>query len=171
VDPRIRKLAFRTFYQLPGRWRRRIVRLIQPSYTIGAVTIVHDAEAPPPGRILLLRQPPNSGWSIPGGLMDRGERPIQCAARELAEETGIRVPAEKLRAAVPNAIVHTNGQWVDVVFEVDVPPVDTFEIDAAEVFEAAWHRVDALPPLTPPTAQLLSYYGIGPYVDYPEVRQ
>lgn len=171
MNSRLRTFAFRIFYRLPGRWRRRIVRLIQPTYTIGAVTIVRDAEAPAPGRILLLRQPPGSGWSIPGGLMDRGEKPIECAARELAEETGIRVPVDALRAAVPNAIVHTNGQWVDMVFEVDVPPTDTFEIDADEVFEAAWHRLDALPPLTVSTAKLLSYYGIGPYVEYPEVRQ
>ena len=30
------------------------------------------------------------------------------------------------------------------------------------------NRLDALPPLTPPTARLLAYYGIGPYVGYPE---
>jgi len=170
VNSRLRTFAFRIFYRLPGRWRRRIVRLIQPTYTIGAVIIVWDADAPPPGRILLLRQPPNSGWSIPGGLMDRGERPIECAARELAEETGIRAPIEALHAAVPNAIVHTGGQWVDMVFEAEVPATDTFDIDAAEVDEAAWHRLDALPPLTVATAKLLSYYGIGPYAEYPEVR-
>jgi 8-oxo-dGTP pyrophosphatase MutT (NUDIX family) len=167
----LRTFAFRVFYRLPFRWRRRIVRLIQPGYTIGAVTIVRDADAPPPGRILLLRQPPGTGWSIPGGLMDRGEQPIQCAARELAEETGIRVPVEALRAAVPNAIVHTNGQWVDVVFETEVPATEEFKLDTDEVFEAAWHRLDALPPLTVATAKLLSYYGIGPYAEYPEVRQ
>jgi len=34
----------------------------------------------------------------------------------------------------------------------------------------AWHRLDNLPPLTIATARLLSHYGIGPYADYPEVR-
>ncbi len=170
MTSRLRVIVFRMFYQLPARWRRRIVRTIQPTYTIGAVTIVRDAQAAAPGRILLLRQPPGSGWSIPGGLMDRGEQPIQCAARELREETGIDVPAERLSAASPNAIVHTKGRWVDMVFEVSVDPSDSFTVDEAEVLEAAWHRLDALPPLTVPTAQLLSYYGIGPYVDYPEVR-
>ena len=170
MTSRLRVMVFRMFYQLPARWRRRIVRTIQPTYTIGAVTIVRDAQAAPPGRILLLRQPPGSGWSIPGGLMDRGEQPIQCAARELREETGIDVPADRLTAANPNAIVHTKGRWVDMVFEVSVDPSESFSVDAAEVLEAAWHRLDALPPLTVPTAQLLSYYGIGPYVDYPEVR-
>jgi ADP-ribose pyrophosphatase YjhB (NUDIX family) len=168
---RARVFVYRTFYQLPVRWRRRIVRTFQPTYTIGAVTIVRDQDAPEPGRILLLRQPPGAGWGVPGGLMDRGENPVQCAARELGEETGIKVPPSALRAANPNAIVHVKGQWVDMVFEVDVPASDTFDIDAAEVIEARWHPIDNLPPLTRPTAELLSYYGIGPMVDYPEVRQ
>ena len=36
-------------------------------------------------------------------------------------------------------------------------------------YEAAWHRLDTLPPLTVSTSQLLAHYGIGPYKDYPEV--
>ncbi len=46
----------------------------------------------------------------------------------------------------------------------------TLRPDGAEVIEAAWHPLDNLPPLTIATARLLSYYGIGPYADYPEVR-
>ena len=168
---RVRALAYRTFYRLPGRWKRRLVRTIQPTYTIGAVAVVRDVNAPPPGRLLLLRQPPGSGWSLPAGLMDRGERPVECAVRELAEETGVRVPVEAMRAAVPNALVHIDGQWVDMVFETEVEAGDAFEIDAAEVLEAAWHRIDALPPLTVATARLLAHYGIGPYTDYPEVLE
>jgi len=163
---RVRLLAYRTFYRLPARWKRRIVRTVQPTYTIGAVALVRDPQG---ARLLLLRQPPGSGWSLPAGLMDRGETPIQCAARELAEETGIKLPPERLRPAMPNALVHTKGQWVDMVFETEVEPDDAFTIDAAEVIEAAWHRIDSLPPLTVSTSQLLAHYGIGPYKDYPEV--
>ena len=171
MTSRLRVIAYRTFYRLPGRWRRRLVRTLKPTFTLGAVTIVRDEDAPAPGRILLLRQPPGDGWSLPGGLLDRGERPAECAARELEEEAGIHVEPSEMRAANPNAVVHLNGNWVDMVFETDVPASRELRIDGAEVLEAAWHRLDTLPPLTRATAQLLSYYGIGPYVDYPEVRQ
>jgi ADP-ribose pyrophosphatase YjhB (NUDIX family) len=169
---RLRRLGYGAFYSLPGSVRRRLVRLAVAKYIVGAVALVYDAEASSPARLLLLRQPPGIGWSLPAGLLQRGERPIDGCARELAEESGLRLPLHEFTAATPSAVVHTRGRWVDVVFETRVPAsAVTFEVDGAEVLEAAWHGIDNLPPLTPPTAKLLSYYGLGPYVDYPEVRR
>jgi ADP-ribose pyrophosphatase YjhB (NUDIX family) len=167
----LRTRAYWTFYRLPGRWRRNLVRMLMPRYTVGAVTLVHDADAAEPGRLLLLRQPPGTGWTLPGGLLNRHELPADGAARELAEETGIRLPPDQLRQLTPNAIVHTDGHWIDLVFEAWVPSTVEIAVDGAEVYEAVFHPINALPPLTVPTARLLSYFGIGPYVDYPEVRQ
>jgi 8-oxo-dGTP pyrophosphatase MutT (NUDIX family) len=167
---RLRATFYRTFYAIPVRWRVRLVRLFSAKFIVGSVVILNDADAPAPGRLLLLRQPPGGGWSLPAGLMERGETPLQAAARELAEETGIAVDADELRPAVPNAIVHTsNGRWIDMVFTGRVPAETAqLTVDGAEVLEAAWHRVDQLPPLTRASARLLSYYGIGPLADYPE---
>jgi hypothetical protein len=68
---------------------------------------------------------------------------------------------------VPNAVVHAKG-WVDMVFEASVPAsTTTLSVDGAEVYEAAWHPLDDLPPLTLSTARLLAYYGIGPLADQP----
>jgi ADP-ribose pyrophosphatase YjhB (NUDIX family) len=158
-----RVFLYGVFYRLPHAVRRRLVRVVVPKYIVGAVTLVRDLEAPePPGRLLLLRQPPGTGWSLPAGLLERGEAPIVGAARELREESGIRLSPTELRPAVPNAVVHAKG-WVDVVFEARVPASTTeLVVDGAEVYEAAWYPLDDLPRLTRATATLLGYYGIGP---------
>jgi 8-oxo-dGTP pyrophosphatase MutT (NUDIX family) len=168
VRARLRAAAYQAAYRLPGSVRRRIVRFVMPTYIIGAVVIVRDSEADEPGRILLIRQPPGYGWSIPGGLMDRGESPIEAAARELHEEVGIRLDLDDLNEMQPSALVHTNGRWVDCVFEAYIPPGTRITVNGGEVLEAAWYRLDGLPPLTVSTARLLAQYGIGPYVGYPE---
>jgi ADP-ribose pyrophosphatase YjhB (NUDIX family) len=165
----IRRGAYRAFYALPGPMRRRLVRLLMARYTVGAVALVRDPGVPE--RLLLLRQPRAQGWSLPAGLLKRGEQPVDGCVRELAEETGIRLKPTDLAPAVPNAVVHTHGRWVDVVFEATVRADETtLAVDGAEVLEAAFHRLDSLPPLTVATARLLSAYGVGPYVDYPEIR-
>lgn len=166
--PALRAAAYGAFYRLPHGVRRRLVRLVVPKYIIGAVTLVHDAEAAPPGRLLLLRQPPGRGWGLPAGLLQRRERPVVGAARELGEESGVWLPPEQLSPAVPNAVVHAKG-WVDMVFELRVPAsATTLRVDGAEVLEAAWYPLDALPPLTAATANLLAYYGIGPLAGTPD---
>ncbi|MDG4832247.1 NUDIX domain-containing protein [Solwaraspora sp. WMMD1047] len=160
--PKVRAVVYSTFYRLPHSVRRRLVRMIVPKYIVGAVTLVRDTEAPEPGRLLLLRQPPGRSWTLPAGLLRRREAPAVGAARELREETGISVPPEELVPAVPNAVVHAKG-WVDCVFEARVPASTTpLAVDGAEVWEAVWHPLDQLPRLSGPTARLLAYYGIGP---------
>ncbi len=169
---RLRRLGFAAFYRLPTSLRRCLVRLAVGKYIVGAVALVRDSDAGGSGRLLLLRQPPGHGWSLPAGLLQRGERPVEGCARELYEESGVRVAIDDLTPAVPNAVVHHRGRWVDMVFEAAVPADrSTLQVDGAEVLEAGWHSVDSLPPLTLATATLLSYYGIGPYADYPEVRR
>jgi ADP-ribose pyrophosphatase YjhB (NUDIX family) len=168
---RARRWAFEAFYSLPASIRRQLVRLAVGKYIVGAVALVRDSDAPAPGSLLLLRQPPGVGWSLPAGLLRRGEPPVVGCARELAEETGLRLNPSELVPAAPSAVVHHRGRWVDVVFEASASAsASALVVDGAEVQEARWHRLDSLPPLTGSTARLLSYYGIGPLADYPEVR-
>jgi 8-oxo-dGTP diphosphatase len=158
----LRASAYRTFYRLPSSARRRIVRLVAPRYVVGAVAIVRDSEAAGSGRLLLLRQPPDRGWNLPAGLLKHHERPAAGAARELFEESGIRVDPDDLSPGVPNAIVHTIGV-VDTVWFAEVPASTTpLAVDGGEVLEAAWFPIDELPKLTVNTAALLGRYGIGP---------
>ena len=160
---RLRGVAYQAFYGLPLPARRRIARLVSPKYLVGAVVILRDSEAAEPGRLLLLRQPPGSGWGLPAGLLKRHEPPALGAVRELFEESGVTLDPEDLTPGVPNAIVHPNGEVVDTVWFGSVPASSTATaVDGGEVLEAAWFPVDGLPHLTAPTARLLGVYGIGP---------
>lgn len=157
-----RRTAYRVFRALPRVVRSRLVRTLTPNFTVGAVVLVRDGD----GALLLLRQPPGWGWSLPGGLLNRREDPAHGAARELAEETGIRADPAALTPANPNARVNAAAQQVDLVYLLTVDSPGELTIDPVEVIEAGWHSPDRLPPLTVATARLLSLYGIGPYADY-----
>jgi ADP-ribose pyrophosphatase YjhB (NUDIX family) len=50
-------------------------------------------------RILLVKEPDEAGWSVPGGWADVGESPSEASARETLEESGYRVEPVKLLGA------------------------------------------------------------------------
>lgn len=65
-------------------------------------------------RTLLTRvDRPGRGWEIPGGHLDPGETPADAAARELAEEAGLR--------ADPAELTLIGGQQITIL---DPPPPD-----------------------------------------------
>lgn len=43
------------------------------------------------GRLLCAKTRYRPGWGVPGGFCDPGEDPLESAARELVEETGLRL--------------------------------------------------------------------------------
>jgi ADP-ribose pyrophosphatase YjhB (NUDIX family) len=60
----------------------------RPFIGVGAVVVLQD------GRVVLVRrrQPPRAGeWSLPGGAVELGETLTEAVAREVLEETGLRV--------------------------------------------------------------------------------
>ena len=68
-----------------------------PERAVGAV--VFDEE----GRVLLVQRgrPPLQGsWSLPGGRLEAGETPRAAIEREVREETGLTVRAERLVVTV-----------------------------------------------------------------------
>jgi ADP-ribose pyrophosphatase YjhB (NUDIX family) len=48
------------------------------------------------GRLLLVRERSDGGWTLPGGWADPGESPGEAVTREVMEEAGIKVRPVKL---------------------------------------------------------------------------
>ena len=110
------------------------------------------------GDELLLVQRRHHGagsWATPGGYLDIGESPESCAAREVAEETGIEV-TDVAFWAVTNDI-HPDGKhnvtlWLTARHAAGDPHLASDESEAV-----AWFPLTALPnPLYLSTDNVLS---------------
>jgi ADP-ribose pyrophosphatase YjhB (NUDIX family) len=50
------------------------------------------------GRVLMVREISDGGWTLPGGWADVNQTPAECVVREIAEESGFQARALKLAA-------------------------------------------------------------------------
>ncbi|WP_371501544.1 NUDIX hydrolase [Kitasatospora sp. NBC_00374] len=123
---------------------------------LGAGVIVPTTD----GRVLLGRRTTAGEaptWSLPGGKVDQpGESFEQAAARELAEETGIVLPAAAMRVLAV-LLDHRDGR-ARLTAAVLAPPTDAPAFVTEPHACAGWDRfpVDALPaPLFHPSALVL----------------
>ncbi len=106
--------------------------------------------------VLLVRrafEPFAGAWALPGGFVDEGERLIDAARRELAEETCLAFTGELEQVGAWGDPGRDPRGWtVSVVFRGDVGaelPVVCGGDDAAE---AAWHRIDSAGAVAVPLA-------------------
>lgn len=110
-------------------------------YKIATLVELRDAE----GRVLLLhrRKHPNRDLYSPiGGKLDTsiGESPTTCARREVLEETGLDLPAERFRLAAIISEAGYEGQnhWLMFYYRVrGAVTLDEREIDEGRL---EWHR-------------------------------
>jgi 8-oxo-dGTP diphosphatase len=63
-------------------------------------------------------EPRRGLWAIPGGFLEAGETMAQGAARELQEEAGVVLPAERLSLYMTGAITFINQVYVGLRAEV-----------------------------------------------------
>lgn len=136
--------------RVPTLVRRWIVRLIAPSFTVGAACVVERDD----GALLLVRLVYRKGWGLPGGLANRREDIAACARREVLEETGL--PIELV--GEPAVVVDARPQRVDVIYRAR--PAARAEADSvrprsAEVTEVRWFPPEELPELQPEAVSAL----------------
>jgi ADP-ribose pyrophosphatase YjhB (NUDIX family) len=138
---RVKVLGFRAIGKMPRWLRVFLVKRVAPSYTVGAMCLIRRDD----GQRLLIRHSYRKGWGVPGGLLKRGETPIDGVRRETLEEVGLEVVFD----GRPTVVVDPKARRVDVIFAAR--PADPTHTEVAvlspEVVEAGWFPEDALPPL------------------------
>ncbi|MTD12663.1 NUDIX domain-containing protein [Nakamurella sp. YIM 132087] len=143
-----RTVAYSAFGKLPPRVRRGLVGVLTPSFTVGALAILHDGD-----KILFVRQLHRPGLALPGGLLKKGESARTGLARELSEEIG--VDPTGLAPAPDTAHVDPAKKRVDLIWLL---PTDRQQVEVAtgsEVLSYEW-RTAADGELTPQTKEILA---------------
>ncbi len=118
------------------------VRMIVPRHRTGVLVVGFNDK----GQILMLRHVfhPFAPWGLPGGWLERGEAPADCANRELYEETGL--------TAELGPIVYSSFEsipaHIGISFVADINPAEL--VLSAEIIDADWFEPSNLPePLLP----------------------
>lgn len=146
----VHRTALKVYKHLPTGLRRRIVRAVSPSFTVGAMCIIERED----GALLLVRHSYRKRWGVPGGLLQRGEDVETGARREVHEEVGLMVEL----LGEPAVVVDSEPQRVDVIFRCK-PALGSdpaaVRPRSPEIVEARWFRPDELPELQFETAGAL----------------
>jgi 8-oxo-dGTP diphosphatase len=111
-------------------------------------------------QVLLLKRKNVHGsgsWSTPGGHLEYGETPEECALREVMEETGVRI-GEPRFIGITNDVFEEYGKHYITIWMVADVKEGSITIGAPyEMSEVGWFDWDRLPePLFLPLKQLLS---------------
>jgi ADP-ribose pyrophosphatase YjhB (NUDIX family) len=100
------------------------------------------------GKILLIQERADGNWAMPGGWADLGDSPRSVAEREVWEESGFRVQAEKVVAVIdanriePMEFYHAY-KIIFLCKLLDGEPRTSYETLAVDFFDP-----DHLPPLS-----------------------
>ncbi len=149
----------------------RVTARVFPVSPTGAVLLLQEQDPARPGELY---------WSSIGGAVDVGESLPEAAVRELREETGIVVGADRLTAPVHRAVQAYSWDGVDYVadstyFVVSLGEHVEVNFDHLEpegvgnVLAAEWWKPSALAgaAFRPPDLPEIMTTGLSAYADHP----
>lgn len=80
-------------FRFPANLQLRIMRLFNDEFLIGVTGVIFNDK----GQVLLLKHTYRQiEWSLPGGYLQAKEHPSEGLEREVMEETGLTISADKL---------------------------------------------------------------------------
>jgi ADP-ribose pyrophosphatase YjhB (NUDIX family) len=132
----------RIWRELPGPVRHLYLRVRYGHFGVGVAALIRDDV----GRILLVHRTYSydEPWALPGGWLEKRDESLPTAlAREMREETGLRVRVGHV------AGIERTGFALVVLMHVELLDASTAFRPSAEVSEVAWvepSRVGALSP-------------------------
>lgn len=132
-------LLLQIYGRLPRRARLVVVHTMAPSFTVGSICIIERED----GALLLVRHSYRRRWGFPGGLLNRGEGPVDGAVREAREECDIPIVV----VGEPAVVVDTDARRVDVIHRCTTSEPERAKAMPPEVIEVGWFARDALPEL------------------------
>jgi ADP-ribose pyrophosphatase YjhB (NUDIX family) len=101
--------------------------------------------------VLLMRRSDNGHWGLPGGYVEPGESVIEAAAREVYEETGVRIEIGRLVGVYSDpsrqVLEYPDGnriQAVNLCFEA-IPVGEGRATTPEETLETGYFATDGLP--------------------------
>ncbi len=103
-------------------------------FKIGVFAIIFDEKK----RVLLCHRRDYDLWNLPGGGLENGEAPWECAIRETKEETGLDVKIKKLSG------IYSKPEKDEIVFQYICEVVDgeiTLNDEADEIKYFAFERI------------------------------
>ena len=112
------------------------------------------------GKVLMIHRAHAHGsgsWSMPGGHLEFGETPEQCAIRETKEETGVDVVDPQFVAITNDIFESENKHYITIWIQVRYAGGEAMLTAPEESTEVGWYDWDHLPqPLFIPLQNLLA---------------
>jgi len=98
--------------------------------------------------LLLIRRQGVHGagtWSTPGGHLEYGETPEECAIREAEEETGVHAANVTFRGITNDIFVESGKHYITIWMQGEYESGEATVNAPYEVAEVGWYKMDALP--------------------------
>ena len=94
-------------------------------------------------------------WSVPGGFLEYGEEFAECAAREVMEETGVKIKNIRFYTTVNNIFHDENSHSITIFMFSDWAGGEPKTTEPDKFVDIGWYDFKKLPsPLFLPITQL-----------------